>query len=203
MHHSLNILRREMESKSNTSQFDPKAGPGPTIRFIGTIKNNIKEPFLSAGRDGINMQGELNEVKREIRKQRGYVSDIIIDQDLVRVLDGIDGYSHLMVLYWGHKVPEKSRLLTRVHPMGRKDIPLTGIFSTCSPARPNPVLLTVVRLLGREDNILKVGELDAVDGSPVIDIKPYVRDIYCMEDSTTPEWMRNLMEEVREKEADC
>ena len=187
-----------MKSKTNTLQFDPKAGSGPAIRVVGTIKNNIKEPFLSAGRNGINMQGEINEIRREIRKQRGYVSDIVIDKDLVRVLDGIEGYSHLVVLYWGHKVPEKSRLLTRVHPMGRKEIPLTGIFSTCSPARPNPVLLTVVRLLGREDNILKVADLDAVDGSPVIDIKPYVRNIYCIEDSTTPEWMRKLMEEIEE-----
>jgi tRNA-Thr(GGU) m(6)t(6)A37 methyltransferase TsaA len=181
-------------------QFNPKEASNPLLRIVGTIKNNIKEPFLSAGRDGINMQGDINEVRREIRKQRGYVSEIIIDKDLVQVLEGVEGYSHLMVLYWGHKVPEKSRFLTRVHPMGRKEIPLTGIFSTCSPARPNPVLLTVVKLLERKDNILKVADLDAVDGSPVIDIKPYVKDIYCLKDSKTPEWMSKLMEEIREKE---
>ncbi|MBN1627349.1 MAG: tRNA (N6-threonylcarbamoyladenosine(37)-N6)-methyltransferase TrmO [Deltaproteobacteria bacterium] len=188
-----------MKSKDGF-ELNQKAGSVPVLRIVGTIKNNVKAPFLSAGHNGINMQGEINEVRREIRKQRGYVSDIIIDEELIRTLDGIEGFSHLIVLYWGHKVPEKSRHLTRVHPMGRKELPLTGIFSTCSPARPNPLLLTVVRLLERKDNILKVADLDAVDGSPVIDIKPYLKDSYCLEDSTTPGWMSKLIEEIREKE---
>ena len=73
--------------------------------------------------------------------------------------------------------------------MGRKDLPLQGIFATCSPVRPNPVLVSAVRLLERTGNVLKVKGLDAVDGSPVIDIKPYVLPYYGVENSTVPEWM--------------
>lgn len=80
--------------------------------------------------------------------------------------------------------------------MGRIDIPQTGIFSTCSPARPNPVLTTVVRLKGRKGNVLEVSGLDAVDGSPVVDIKPYVKDFYPQEGVHIPEWMQQLQEEV-------
>ena len=82
--------------------------------------------------------------------------------------------------------------------MGRQELPLSGIFCTCSPARPNPVLMTVVRLYGRRKNVLQVSGLDAVDGSPVIDIKPYVKELYPQEDVFIPEWMQRIMREVNE-----
>jgi len=84
--------------------------------------------------------------------------------------------------------------------MGRKEFPLVGIFSTCSPARPNPVLTTVVRLCGRKGNTLTVTGLDAVDGSPVVDIKPYVKDFYPQDRVLIPEWMQRLQREVAETE---
>ncbi|HPE52295.1 MAG TPA: TrmO family methyltransferase, partial [Methanothrix soehngenii] len=62
--------------------------------------------------------------------------------------------------------------------------------------RPNPVLMTVVHLKGRKGNVLEVLGLDAVDGSPVIDIKPYVKDFFPQEDVHIPEWMQRLQEEV-------
>ena len=80
--------------------------------------------------------------------------------------------------------------------MGRKDYPIQGIFSTCSPARPNPVLMTVVRLIERKDNILVVTGLDAVNESPVIDIKPYVGRFYPDEDIRIPDWMQQIQQEV-------
>ncbi len=79
--------------------------------------------------------------------------------------------------------------------MGRNEFPLVGIFSTCSPARPNPVLMSVVRLCGRQDNILQVMCLDAIDGSPVIDIKPYVKNWHSQEEVRTPDWMQRIMKE--------
>src|SRR5690606_1748912 len=111
----------------------------------------------------------FNSTMDHVREMRQSISEIVIDERLVALLDGIEEYSHLMVLYWAHKVPEEGRSLTRVHPMGRSEIPEVGIFSTCSPARPNPVLTTVVRLSRRRENVLEVAGLDAVDGSPVID----------------------------------
>lgn len=168
------------------------------LRPVGTIKNNIKEPFLAAGDDGISIRGPMDAIRAEIHEMRKEVSEIVINKDLMDILDGIEEYSHIVVVYWAHKVPEPSRSLTKVHPMGRAEIPRTGIFSTCSPVRPNPVLITVARLCGRKENVVEVTGLDAVDGSPVLDIKPYVKEFYPQEEVLIPQWMRQLQEEVGE-----
>ena len=73
---------------------------------------------------------------------------------------------------------------------------MQGIFATCSPARPNPVLVSAVELVRREANVLFVKGLDAVDGTPVIDIKPYVDGYHRVETSSVPDWMRRLDEEL-------
>ena len=76
--------------------------------------------------------------------------------------------------------------------MGNKDIPLTGLFCTCSPARPNPVLMTVARLCGREKNILKVSGFDGINNTPVLDIKPYVSEFYPRKNISVPGWMETI-----------
>ncbi len=169
-----------------------------TLRPVGFIKNRIEEPFLVAGGAGLEMRGEFDSTMDHVRELRQSISEIVIDESLVDILDGIKEYSHLVVLYWAHKVTEEGRSLTRVHPMGRRDIPEVGIFSTCSPARPNPVLMTVVKLCVRRENVLEVAGLDAVDGSPVVDIKPYVKDSHPQEGVRVPGWMERLQKEVRE-----
>jgi len=171
---------------------------GMVLRPVGIIKSKIKEPVLAAGNDGIKMQGQIDAMRRKMREMRQEISEILINEPLIDVLDGIEGYSHLVVLYWAHKVPEQSRSLTKVHPMGREDFPLVGIFSTHSPARPNPVLMTIVRLCERKENVLEVTGLDAVDGSPVVDIKPYVQRLYPREEVRIPEWMERIVKEVDE-----
>jgi tRNA (adenine37-N6)-methyltransferase len=90
----------------------------------------------------------------------------------------------------------EKRIVRRVHPMGRKDIPKQGVFATCSPARPNPVLVSAVQLVDRQGNILHVKGLDAVDGTPVIDIKPYVDSYHRVEKPSVPDWMRQLHAEL-------
>jgi tRNA-Thr(GGU) m(6)t(6)A37 methyltransferase TsaA len=84
-------------------------------------------------------------------------------------LTGIDGFSHLIVLYWCHKSVGFSLFVQTPW-----DPTPHGVFATRSPRRPNPLGLSVVRLMAREGNVLKVKELDAIDGTPVLDIKPYV-----------------------------
>lgn len=168
------------------------------LRRLGTVKNGMKKPLLEAGGDGIELRGEVDAVRERVRRSKDEISEIVIDKDMTDILHGIEEYSHIVVLYWAHKVPESGRKLTRVHPMGRAEIPAVGIFSTCSPARPNPVLTTVVRLRARKGNVLKVSGLDAVDGSPVIDIKPYVREFYDRNDVRIPGWMRQLCDEMRD-----
>lgn len=170
-----------------------------TLLPVGIIKNRIEEPILVAGNVGLEIRGKFDATMDHAREVRQAISKIVIDEKLVDILDGIEEYSHLMVLYWAHKVPEEGRSLTKVHPMGRSEIPELGIFSTCSPARPNPVLTSVVRLCGRRGNVLEVAGLDAIDGSPVVDIKPYVKDSYPQEGVRVPDWMERLQKEVRGK----
>ena len=99
-------------------------------------------------------------------------SKIIIDPELAESLDGLEEFSHIIVLFWMHRVSGQSP--TKVHPQGRSDLPLTGLFATRSPHRPNSIGLSVVRLLGRDANELKVLGLDAIDNTPILDIKPYL-----------------------------
>jgi tRNA-Thr(GGU) m(6)t(6)A37 methyltransferase TsaA len=165
------------------------------IRPVGVVRNDIKEPSLVAHSGDLNRQ---NADRRPSRPDEN-VSEIVIYPDFAGILDGIEDFSHLLVLYWAHRVTPEGRSLTRVHPMGRKDLPLVGVFSTCSPARPNPVLVIAVRLLERDGYTLQVQGLDAVDGSPVVDIKPYLPSYYAIEDAKLSDWMNRIFEGMRER----
>jgi tRNA-Thr(GGU) m(6)t(6)A37 methyltransferase TsaA len=165
------------------------------IKPVGVVRNDIKEPSLVAHSGDLNRQSEGRRPSRPDEN----VSEIVIYPDFAGILDGIEDFSHLLVLYWAHRVTTEGRSLTRVHPMGRKDLPLVGVFSTCSPARPNPVLVIAVRLLERDGYTLQVQGLDAVDGSPVVDIKPYLPSYYAIEDAKLSDWMNHILEGMRER----
>ena len=170
-----------------------------TIRPVAVVRNNVEKPFLVAGKNGLEMQGGNDENISDIRSRRDDISEIIIDEKYCELLEGVEDYSHLVVLFWGHQVTEEGRSLKRIHPMGRKDYPEMGIFCTCSPARPNPVLMTVVKLHSRKGNVLEVSGFDAIDRSPVIDIKPFVVNSLPKEDIRTAWWMDELHREIEEK----
>ena len=110
------------------------------------------------------------------------------------MLDGIDDFSHLMVLYLSHLIPQERRRTTKVHPLGSKEFPLVGILATHSPRRPNNILVTVVHLQKREGNVLEVTDLDALNGSPILDIKPYLSDQQDLKDIKMPDWMKKIHE---------
>ncbi|MBI9093094.1 MAG: tRNA (N6-threonylcarbamoyladenosine(37)-N6)-methyltransferase TrmO [Desulfobacterium sp.] len=175
----------EFQSDSNLALFP-----------VGLVSSEIKTPFLRADQNGIAMEGRLEKVKQDIQDMKHKVSLIIILPELSGLLTGIDQYSHLVILYWAHKVPEQNRAITQVHPMGRKENPKVGIFCTSSPVRPNPILTTVVKLVAQEGNVLKVTGLDAIDQSLVLDIKPYVKDFYPQEKTEIPDWMARIIAEV-------
>lgn len=125
-------------------------------------------------------------------RDRSLISKIIVKRGLTKALEGIEDFSHIFVVFYMHQVSEKEKAL-RVHPRGRTDLPLMGIFATRSAFRPNPVGLTVVELLKREENVLVVRGLDAFDGTPVLDLKPYNhRD--AVENVRVPEWHKKLEE---------
>jgi tRNA-Thr(GGU) m(6)t(6)A37 methyltransferase TsaA len=114
-----------------------------------------------------------------------------IDPAWAGALDGVDGFSHIWLLWWldAHDAPPGE---LRVHPERREDIPLVGIFATRSPHRPNPIAMTVVRLLEIDGVRLRVRGLDARQGTPVLDIKPYLRRGDLVPDATMPGWIEQL-----------
>lgn len=162
---------------------------------VGIVCSEIKSPILRADRDGLSLEEQENNIKQHHNKIKQMISEIIINPALVNLLYGIEGFSHILVLYWPHLVEPERRKLQKVHPMGRKDIPEQGIFATCSPARPNPVLVSAVELLECKGNRLKVKGLEAVDNSPVIDIKPYNPGYYRVEKPVVPGWMKQIQED--------
>jgi tRNA-Thr(GGU) m(6)t(6)A37 methyltransferase TsaA len=162
------------------------------LRPVGFVRNDIKEPSLVARHGDLDYE---NQAHRPTHPSE-IVSEIVIDSDYTGILDGIENFSHLLVLYWAHLVKPGGRSLTRVHPMGRKDLPLVGVFSTCSPARPNPILTIAVRLLERSGNTLRVEGLDAVNGSPVLDIKPYLPSYYAVKDAKLSDWMSRILSDI-------
>ena len=163
------------------------------LKQLGVIKNNTKEAVLKSDETGLVMNGSSDSVFDQLHKTDKETTEIIIHDDMTDVMEGIEEYSHLVVLYWGHMVSEKSRSIKKVHPMGNKKNKIQGVFSTYSPVRPNPVLITVVRLLKKRGNVLEVVGMDAIDESPVIDIKPYVKEVFCFDDVSVPDWMSDCI----------
>jgi tRNA-Thr(GGU) m(6)t(6)A37 methyltransferase TsaA len=90
---------------------------------------------------------------------------------VVEGLQGITVGSEIILLTWFH---QSRRDVLQLHPRWDKTLPLTGVFLTRSPDRPNPIGLHRVRVLEIAGNLLKVGPLEAIDGTPVVDIKPAV-----------------------------
>jgi len=136
---------------------------------IGFVRNNIKEPG--------------------IEDWRTVTSEIIIEEDLKEALSRIDEFSHIIVIYWMHKLSPSQRSIIKVHPKANQNLPLVGVFASRSPARPNPIGVTTVKLLERRDNVLKVTGLDAIDGTPVLDIKPYIPGDDSSTEAKTPGWL--------------
>ena len=163
---------------------------------VGVVRSPIKTPMLSADADGLSLEDRMENIKAYHRQVTETICDLVIDPEWAELLDGIEGFSHVLVLYWPHLIDPARRKLRKVHPMGRKDLPKQGIFATCSPARPNPVLVSAVPLVERDGNVLKVKGFEAVDGSPVIDVKPYSKNYLQVDGLKMPAWMEQLHKEM-------
>lgn len=136
-------------------------------------------------------------VGKEVRNKNA-VSKIIFREELTEALEGVEEFSHLFVLFWLHKMSDEAREVMKVHPRGRSDMPLLGIFATRTPHRPNPIGLTRVKLLKIEGNVATVQGLDAFDGTPVLDIKPF--DSWdTTENFRVPDWWMQLQKEKSKK----
>ncbi len=140
------------------------------LKPLGVAKNQVKKPTLPGWKD--------------------IVTEIVIDKKYALGLDGIEDYSHVIIVYWMDK---ENECHLKHHPQGREDIPYVGIFACRCPQRPNRIAMSTVTLLGRKNNVLKVKGLDIVSGTPILDIKPYTPQYDKVGKSKVPKWVNKLV----------
>ena len=142
---------------------------------IGIIHTSFKETV------GVPIQGALNP---------NTTGEVEIFKKFQKGLKDIEGFSHLILLYHFHLV-ENYSLVARPF---LDDTP-RGVFAIRSPNRPNPIGITVVRLLERKENVLRIAGVDMVNGTPLLDIKPYFPDVDAHNAEKTG-WMGNKLRTI-------
>jgi tRNA (adenine37-N6)-methyltransferase len=160
-------------------------GPVPrepvSVRPIAVVRNNVFDPQP----DGWE----------QVR------SDLIFREELMPALDGIEGYSHVIVVFNFHRVPEAERSRLRLHPRDDTSLPEQGVLATRTQLRSSGIGMSVVPIVQRRRNILRVLGLDAIDGTPVLDIKPYLPPYDSKPDARMPEWAQRRFEEAAQRDA--
>ena len=124
-------------------------------------------------------------------RKHGKTTFVEIYEEYRDGLLGLDQFSHIIVFFWFHEndTPEK-RAILKVHPRRDEANPLTGVFATRSPARPNLIGITTCKILSIKGNVISVEQIDAFDGTPVIDIKPCLSGTDLTTDLRVPEWAK-------------
>lgn len=143
-----------------------------TIRPIGVVRSSIKK-MAEAPKQGALAGTEAEiAVDPEFAEALSGLTMRVTPSDRRPRTRGMPGKAgRIIVLCWMHRA-DRDRL--KVHPRGRQDVPERGVFGTRSPHRPNPISLHTVELVSVLGNVLRVRGMDAVDGTPVLDIKPHV-----------------------------
>ena len=108
------------------------------------------------------------------------VSDVegtlVIDEEYLEGLEDIESGQRIVVIFNFHRSPEfSSRFLRQTPPHRGREM---GIFSICSPIRPNPIGMSILEVLGVEGTTIRVRRLDMLNGTPILDIKPYIEDVH-------------------------
>lgn len=119
-----------------------------------------------------------SDLKQKANAPKNYTESTIrgrleIDPKYLEGMDGIQPGQTIVVLFWLHAA---KRDLLKVYPRGDKNRGLRGVFSTRSPARPNPIALSELKVLKVQGNMIEVSGVDVIDGTPVLDIKSKVRE---------------------------
>ena len=133
------------------------------IEIVGVIETPFREPA------GCPIQPS---------RACGAEGTVRVDLRFAEGLKDIEGFERIWLTYWLHRAPCSTLLVTPF-----LDKQQRGIFATRAPSRPSPIGLSVVRLLGVEGNILHVADVDMIDGTPLLDIKPYVPEFDCCPNS--------------------
>lgn len=122
-------------------------------------------------------------------------SEIHLRPSLAEGLRGLADFSHALVIFLMHTAPAFNPATDLVRrPRGQADMPELGIFAQRAKHRPNPIGLTAVRVLAVDGPVVRVRGLDAIDGSPVLDLKPYFPVFDQAAAAATPEWVDRLMQ---------
>jgi len=179
--HDLECLRRGLKEYG-----EKERGAAYMVAPIGVVRVEADDGEVSKSTDGL----------------RGMVE--IFDK-YSKGLEGIEGFSHIILFTFLNKVSEGERRTLMVRPKWLRElvsnpdnVPQVGVFNTHSPDRPNPVGMTVVRLIKKNGNRLCVDGLDLFDGTPVIDIKPYTID-HIEKDMRFPDWYNEMITRMKEK----
>jgi len=123
----------------------------------------------------------------------GDLSTIILENEYHTGLKGLEGFSHAMVIFYLDQAKYERETHLQRRPRDRDDMPMVGIFSQRTKDRPNNIGVTTVQIVSVDDKSLTVKGLDAIDGTPVLDIKPYY-PVFDKREAHVPEWVDRLME---------
>ncbi len=140
-----------------------------TLKTIGVAKNHEQDHF-----------GGWNKV----------ATDLVMNEEYKEALEGLEDYSHLIVIYWMHEITTCD---IRKVPQGKiGDVPEVGIFACRCPQRPNPIGITTVQIISIKDNIITVKGLDVIENTPILDIKPYTPQYDEVQKAKVPDWVSKL-----------
>ena len=149
-----------------------------TLNSIGTVKNEVIEP-VDTGWGSVQ-------------------STIVLNPEWAGAFDGLDTFSHALILTFLHQVAARhAKIPAQRHPRNRDDLPLLGVFSQRARVRPNPIGVTACEIVGVDTRELIVMGLDAINGTPILDVKPYVPLFDRIESPVVPSWVNELLADFR------
>ncbi len=160
-----------------------------TLPLVAVISSSAG-PFAMAEDNPVNTDRQFTLRPIGAVKKTERETTLILDKKHQPGLLGLDGFSHIWVFWWfdQNDTPQRRSVL-QVHPRGNPDNPLTGVFATRSPRRPNLIALTLCRIISIRDNVVRIEKIDAFDGTPVLDIKPYIP--LDSVKATVPDWLKH------------
>jgi tRNA-Thr(GGU) m(6)t(6)A37 methyltransferase TsaA len=149
-----------------------------TVNPIAVVHNSVTEPVDTGW-------GEVQ-------------STIVLNPEWAGALVGLDQFSHALILTYLHRVAiDEDGVPRQRRPRNRDDMPLIGVFAQRARVRPNPIGVTTCPIVRLIENELVVSGLDAIDGTPVLDVKPYIPVFDDVESPVVPAWVDELLQGYR------
>jgi len=158
-----------------------------TIVFL-SISSVRTNPENESARSAMQ-QSIISPIGR-VTKEKGK-THIVLEKRYQPGLLGLDGFSHIYVYWWfDRNDTPKKRAVLQVHPRGNPANPLTGVFATRSPCRPNLIGMTLCKIISVKENVIEIERIDAFADTPVLDIKPYIPRSDTVSNATVPKWLK-------------